>query len=101
MQGHVDGVGHVVAAQARGPAWDVRIAMPAPLLRYVIEKGSITLDGISLTINRVDNRRVDVSIIPHTQLHTNLPKREVGDPINIEVDMIAKYVERLLGSRLS
>jgi riboflavin synthase len=99
VQGHVDGVGSVVTAQARGEAWDVRIGMPAPLLRYVIEKGSICVDGISLTVNTLEADGFWVSLIPHSQSMTTLKERAVGDRVNLEVDLIGKYVERLLGPR--
>jgi riboflavin synthase len=66
-------------------------------LRYVVEKGSIAIDGISLTVNRVDETGFDVAIIPHTAEHTTLGARRSGDPVNLEVDVIGKYVEKLLG----
>ena len=97
VQGHVDGVGRVLEARARGEAWDVRIGMPAPLTRYVIEKGSICVDGISLTVNALEADGFWVSLIPHSQALTTLKAREVGEPVNLEVDLIGKYVERLLG----
>jgi riboflavin synthase len=99
VQGHVDGVGHVLAAGARGPAWDVRIAMSQALCRYVIEKGSICVDGISLTVNQLEPDGFWVSLIPHSQDKTTLRQRAVGDRVNLEVDLIGKYVERLLGPR--
>jgi riboflavin synthase len=67
------------------------------ILRYVVEKGSICIDGISLTVNRVDGDSFDVSLIPHTQNVTTLPKKPVGAQVNLEVDLIGKYVEKLLG----
>jgi riboflavin synthase len=99
VQGHVDGVGRVVTAHARGEAWDLRISMPAPLLRYIIEKGSICVDGISLTVNTLEADGFWVSLIPHSQTHTTLKERASGDRVNLEVDLIGKYVERLLGPR--
>jgi riboflavin synthase len=99
VQGHVDGVGTIVEARARGEAWDVRVAMPAPLLRYVIEKGSICVDGISLTVNRLERDGFWVSLIPHSQEKTTLQRRQPGETVNLEVDLVGKYVERLLGPR--
>ena len=99
VQGHVDGVGRVVASRARGDAWDVRIEMPPALLRYVIEKGSICIDGISLTVNALESDGFWISLIPHSQTKTTLQSQAVGARVNLEVDVIGKYVERLLGPR--
>ena len=99
VQGHVDGVG-TVARREPGPAWDdVTVSMPAALTRYVVEKGSIALDGVSLTVVRADTDQVSVSLIPETLRRTAWGAKQVGDRVNIEVDVIAKYVERLLGDR--
>lgn len=100
VAGHVDGVGRIAKSAARGDSIDLTITVPAPLLRYVVEKGSICLDGISLTVNRVDDSGLDVSIIRHTQTATTLTRRAVGSPVNVEVDLIGKYVEKLLGGHL-
>jgi riboflavin synthase len=91
VQGHVDGVGHVVT-----PAPDLRITVPADLLRYVVEKGSITIDGVSLTVAAVHHDGLSVAIIPHTAEVTTLGRRGPGDAVNLEVDVTAKHVERLL-----
>jgi riboflavin synthase len=99
VQGHVDGIGRVVESKARGEAWDVRIAMPEPLMRYVIEKGSICVDGISLTVNTLEVDGFWVSLIPHSQALTTLKSRAEGGAVNLEVDLIGKYLERLLGPR--
>ena len=99
VQGHVDGIGKIVTSASRGDAWDVRVSMPQPLLRYVIEKGSICVDGISLTVNRLEHDGFWVSLIPHSQDMTTLRSRPVGAHVNLEVDVIGKYVERLLGPR--
>jgi riboflavin synthase len=99
VQGHVDGVGRVVSSAARGEAWDVRVAMPPELCRYVIEKGSICVDGISLTVNRLEPDGFWVSLVPHSQSLTTLARRAPGEPVNLEVDLVGKYVERLLGPR--
>jgi riboflavin synthase len=106
MQGHVDGVGSIVA-RTPGENWEVvRIALPAALARYVVEKGSIAVDGVSLTVSAVsaaDDREpwFEVSLIPTTLRETTLGARAPGDPVNLEVDVIAKYVERLLGGRVA
>ena len=99
VQGHVDCVGRVKEARARAGAWDVRIEMPLEQSRYVIEKGSICVDGISLTVNTLEPDGFWVSLIPHSQTLTTLKDRSVGDAVNLEVDLIGKYVERLLGPR--
>ena len=99
VQGHVDATGRVVSAGARGEAWDVRIVLPETLCRYIIEKGSICVDGISLTVNRLESDGFWVSLIPHSQGKTTLASRGAGDRVNIEVDLVGKYVERLLGAR--
>ncbi len=91
VQGHVDAVGEVVA-----PVPDLRVRMPGPLLRYVVEKGSITVDGVSLTVVDVLDDGFTVAVIPHTASVTTLGRRKVGDGVNLEVDITAKYVERLL-----
>ncbi|MCV7298908.1 riboflavin synthase [Mycobacterium barrassiae] len=99
VQGHVDGTGHVIA---RTPAehWEVvRIALPMALSRYVVEKGSITVDGVSLTVSAVGHDWFEISLIPTTLQLTTLGQAEVGSPVNLEVDIIAKYVERLLDAK--
>ena len=99
VQGHVDGTGHVIA---RTPAqhWEVvRIALPMALARYVVEKGSITVDGVSLTVSAVGHDWFEISLIPTTLELTTLGKASVGTSVNLEVDIIAKYVERLLDAR--
>jgi riboflavin synthase len=96
VQGHVDGTGRVVS---RTPSehWDVvRITLPADLDRYVVEKGSITVDGISLTVSSIGTDFFEVSLIPTTLELTTLGSKVVGDPVNLEVDITAKYVEKLL-----
>lgn len=98
VAGHVDGVGRIEAVRPRAEALDVTIAAASDLLRYVVEKGSVAVDGISLTVNRVDGRGFDVSLIPHTQGATTLGKKSAGAPVNLEVDLIGKYVEKLLGA---
>jgi riboflavin synthase len=96
VQGHVDGVGTVIARRP-DEHWDlVDIGLPAELLKYVVMKGSITVDGVSLTVASLDDAGVGVSLIPETLARTTLGLRQVGDHVNIEVDVLAKYVERLL-----
>ncbi|MGC0422142.1 riboflavin synthase [Embleya sp. AB8] len=95
VQGHVDGTGEILA-RTPGEEWEVvEIALPAHLARYVVDKGSITVDGISLTVVRAHDASFTVSLIPTTLALTTLGVKTVGDPVNLEVDIIAKYVERL------
>jgi riboflavin synthase len=98
VSGHVDGVGTIVGRDARGIAQVFRIRAPETVLRYVIEKGSVAVDGISLTVVDLDAESFRVSIIPHTAAMTTLGFKQVGDRVNLEADMIAKYVERMLGA---
>lgn len=98
VQGHVDGVGRVAAVEAEGPGRRVRIALPPELLRYCAEKGSITVDGVSLTVAGLDEAGVEVALIPHTLAETTLSELEPGALVNIEVDVLAKYAERLVSS---
>jgi riboflavin synthase len=96
VQGHVDGVGTVTARRS-DEHWDVvHIALPADLVKYVVMKGSIALDGVSLTVASLDGAGVGVSLIPETLARTTLGLRQVGGTVNIEVDVLAKYVEQLL-----
>jgi riboflavin synthase len=96
VQGHVDGVGHILRREP-GPRWDdVVVAMPVELAGYVAEKGSITVSGVSLTVTHVGADQFGISLIPTTLAATTLGTLAVGDPVNLEVDVIAKYVERLL-----
>jgi riboflavin synthase len=92
VQGHVDGIGQVLDAVP-----ELRVRAPAPLLRYVVEKGSITVDGVSLTVVDALDDGFTVAVIPHTAAVTTLGQRSPGDAVNLEVDVVAKYVERLLG----
>ncbi|GAA4589465.1 riboflavin synthase [Actinoplanes octamycinicus] len=99
VQGHVDGVARVVS---REPAdqWEiVTFSLPAELAKYVVEKGSITVDGVSLTVMAVTDDTFSVGMIPATSKHTVLGSKAIGEPVNLEVDVIAKYVEKMLGSR--
>ena|SRR5947209_4691356 len=94
VQGHVDGVGTIAERADDGFARTVRIEAPEPVLRYVVEKGSIAVDGVSLTVAALDDRSFTVSLIPETIERTSLGQAEPGTPVNLEVDVLAKYVEK-------
>jgi riboflavin synthase len=96
VQGHVDGVGTVVSAKDDGFARRIRVELPSQLLRYVVDKGSITLSGVSLTVAELGDTWAEVSLIPETLERTNLTEAEPGSRLNVECDIVAKYVERLL-----
>ncbi len=96
VQGHVDGVGTVEAVEETGSARELTLLIPVELSRYCVEKGSIALDGVSLTCAQATGSRVRVALIPHTLAVTTLSDLKVGDLVNVEVDLIAKYVEKLL-----
>lgn len=99
VQGHVDGAGTILS-RVPGREWTMmRFSLPPGLSRYLVEKGSITVDGVSLTVVEVAADSFEVGLIPTTLALTTLGHKEVGDPVNLEVDVIAKYVERLLGAR--
>jgi riboflavin synthase len=99
VSGHVDGLGRVLSVHddARAQRW--RFAAPAALLKYIAVKGSICVDGVSLTVNAVDGEGFEVALIPHTVSHTAFATTRVGDAVNLEVDLVARYVERLLSAR--
>lgn len=96
VQGHVDGVGEIAAIEEDGFARRVRVELPPELLRYVVDKGSITLDGVSLTVAELGDSWVEVSLIPETLERTSLGRLAPGGKVNVESDLVAKYVERLL-----
>ena len=96
VSGHVDGVGEVVAITPLGRAVEYWIEAPAELARYIAEKGSITVDGISLTVNSVEGARFRLTIVPHTSEETTVGEWRVGSRVNLEVDVIARYLERLV-----
>jgi riboflavin synthase len=96
VQGHVDGIGEVAETAADGIARRIRVRAPAEVLRYVVQKGSIALDGVSLTVVDVDERSFTVSLIPETLERTNLDEASPGRALNLEADVLAKYVEKLL-----
>ncbi|HUQ21788.1 MAG TPA: riboflavin synthase [Gaiellaceae bacterium] len=96
VQGHVDGVGRVSSVEPEESGRRVSIELPAELLRYCVEKGSISVDGVSLTVAALDHARVQVALIPHTLAATTLAELRTGELVNIEVDVLAKYAERLV-----
>jgi riboflavin synthase len=97
VQGHVDGVGRIASMRPVGNAWQVHVDVDTNLLRYIVEKGSVCIDGISLTVADAGRSSFSVSVIPHTWENTTLSARRAGDALNIECDIIGKYVERLMG----
>jgi riboflavin synthase len=97
--GHVDGVG-TVSSRERSENWDwLRVELPAELMKYVVHKGSIAIDGVSLTVNELTSRQVGFSLIPETLASTTLGIKQVGESVNVEVDIMAKHIERLLEGR--
>jgi riboflavin synthase len=98
VQGHVDGTGTILSRTA-SEHWEVvRVSLPDELARYVVHKGSVTVDGVSLTVASLDDTSFTVSLIPTTLAKTTLGRKQTGDPVNLEVDVVAKYVERLLAN---
>ena len=95
VQGHVDGVVKIIRIQEIDASWNIRFQIEPGLSKYIIKKGSVTLDGVSLTVNDVSNLEFSVMIIPHTYQNTIFKSYVVGDEINIELDMLAKYIEKL------
>lgn len=96
VQGHVDGVGRVRSVEPEGDGRRIWVDAPAELMRYVVEKGSVAVEGTSLTVAGLDERGFAVALIPHTLGETTLGELEPGDPVNLETDVLAKYVEKLL-----
>jgi riboflavin synthase len=101
VAGHVDGVGELASKRPVGPAVDLQFRAPRDLLRYVVIKGSICVDGISLTVNRVDEYSFAVGLIPHTLEKTTLGDKQIGAKVNLEVDIVGKYVEKFVKERQS
>jgi riboflavin synthase len=99
VQGHVDGVGRVLRLEPEGEGASLTVAVPQELLRYIVEKGSITVEGVSLTIAALAPESFEIALVPHTLRATTLGSLAPGDEVNLEVDVLAKYVERLLGAR--
>jgi riboflavin synthase len=98
VQGHVDGVGKVIAFEriADSENWWLQIELPDEVEKYTVYKGSISIEGISLTVAQLDRNRCSIAIIPHTVEMTNLHSLKAGDPVNLEADLIAKYVEKMM-----
>lgn len=101
VSGHVDGLGKVIARQDSARSVQFRFEVPAGLERYIAEKGSICIDGTSLTVNKVENNWFEVNIIPHTMQETIMKSYRIGSQVNLEVDLIARYLERLLPKQVS
>lgn len=99
VTGHIDAQGEIAAFEPRGKDFYVRVRIPEKFSRYIVHKGSIALDGISLTIAEVEDTSFAVWIIPHTRAVTNLLEKQVGDPVNLEFDLLGKHVEKLLATR--
>ena len=97
VSGHVDGIGEVVEFEKRGESTLLRVRAPSGLERYIARKGSVTVQGVSLTVNAVSGRLFDINLIPHTLDVTTLKRLQPGSPVNLEIDMLARYVERMLG----
>jgi riboflavin synthase len=98
VQGHVDGVGKVIAFEriADSENWWLHIELPDEVEKYTVYKGSISVEGISLTVAQLEGNRCTIAVIPHTVEMTNLHSRKPGDPVNLEADLIAKYVEKMI-----
>jgi len=99
VQGHVDGIGEIAELSNEGDGTVLSVQMPTSLLRYVVEKGSVTIDGVSLTVAGIEGSILKVALIPHTMEATTLGLRKRGESVNLEVDVLAKYVERLMEFR--
>ena len=99
VSGHVDGVGKVLHHWDDGRAQRWLFEAPAALRRYIAAKGSICVDGVSLTVNAIDDTGFEVALVPHTLQHTAFAHTSIGDPVNLEIDLVARYVERLLAAK--
>ena len=95
VSGHVDGIGEVVSLHEDARSWRFTIKAPANLAKYIAQKGSITVDGTSLTVNAINGLEFELNIVPHTMIHTVISDYKVGSKVNLEVDLIARYLERL------
>ncbi len=98
VSGHIDGLGEILAVRPDGNAKVIQVQTAPSITHYLVEKGSVAVDGISLTVVHVDQHSFSISIIPYTAIHTTLNYIQPGDPVNIEVDLLAKYVEKMLGN---
>lgn len=101
VSGHVDGVAIVKEIEIVDDNWQVVIECPDRLAKYCVNKGSVTLNGVSLTINHASSNQININLVPHTLSVTNLQSLSVGDFVNIEIDMIARYVEKMIGERIT
>jgi riboflavin synthase len=99
VQGHVDGVGEIEAIEPDGEGKRMMIRVPDDLARYLVEKGSVTIDGVSLTVAAVEGQDIEIALIPHSLQVTTLGLRTAGEKVNLEIDVLAKYVEKLLSAR--
>jgi riboflavin synthase len=100
VSGHVDGIGQVIEFTPTGESHLLVLRVPHPLLKYIAKKGSITVNGVSLTVNTLAQDKLEINLIPHTLAATTLKGLDTGAEVNIEVDMLARYVERLIGNRI-
>lgn len=98
VSGHVDGIGQVKSIRQEARSWRYQIEAPVEICKYIAAKGSICINGISLTVNKVDGSEFDVNIVPHTRQETNIKNFEVGTEVNLEVDLLARYLERMLNA---
>ena len=98
VSGHVDGIGEVVSLHEDARSWRFNIKAPQNLAKYIAQKGSITVDGTSLTVNAINGSELELNVVPHTMLHTIISDYQVGTKVNLEVDLIARYLERLTSS---
>ena len=101
VSGHVDGVGKIIQFEPEGENYRLSIQSPNELLKYIVVKGSITVNGVSLTVNRIEGSHFHINLIPHTLAETNLKLLKVGDAVNLETDLLARYVERLMNPSIN
>jgi riboflavin synthase len=101
VQGHIDGIAHIEGLESEGKAFNYYFKTPSELLRYIVSKGFVAVDGASLTVVNVDAQGFSVTLIPHTQHWTVMGKERIGYQVNIEVDIMGKYIEKLMGEKLS
>lgn len=99
VSGHVDALGQIAAIVDNGRAKDIWVNAPADLMKYIVKKGSITVDGISLTVNDVETKQFKLTIVPHTAQQTTLSHAQVGTKVNLEIDVVARYVEKLISKQ--
>jgi riboflavin synthase len=99
VTGHVDGVGTIIEKQKEGDFLHIRIRIPQPVMKYIVQKGSIAIDGISLTVNECQGDEIRITLVPFTLQRTTLLEKRVGERVNVETDILGKYVERLLGRK--